>query len=64
MTKRMESRVSPRQLVGLVCAAQVLVQLGAFFWPALLPGLVARWELTYGEAGLDQTARCSMPLTF
>ena len=45
------SRISPRQLVGLVCAAQVLVQLGAFFWPALLPGLVTRWELTYGEAG-------------
>ena len=44
-------RISPRQLVALVCAAQVLVQLGAFFWPALLPGLVARWELTYGEAG-------------
>ena len=49
--KRIESRVSPRQLVALVCAAQVLVQLGAFFWPALLPGLLARWELTYGEAG-------------
>jgi predicted MFS family arabinose efflux permease len=51
MPQAHESRVSPRQLVALVCAAQVLVQLGAFFWPALLPGLVARWELTYGEAG-------------
>src|SRR5262245_33589795 len=46
-----DSRISPKQLVGLVCAAQVLVQLGAFFWPALLPGLVTRWGLTYSEAG-------------
>src|SRR3954466_6079331 len=51
MPQALESRVSPRQLVALVCAAQLLVQLGAFFWPALLPGLLARWELTYGEAG-------------
>jgi predicted MFS family arabinose efflux permease len=51
MPQAHESRASPRQLVALVCAAQVLVQLGAFFWPALLPGLLARWELTYGEAG-------------
>src|SRR3954451_6118436 len=51
MPQAHESRVSPRQLIALVCAAQVLVQLGAFFWPALLPGLLARWELTYGEAG-------------
>jgi predicted MFS family arabinose efflux permease len=46
-----DARVSARQLVALVCAAQVLVQLGAFFWPALLPGLLARWGLTYSEAG-------------
>ena len=32
-------------LVALVCTAQVFVQLGAFFWPALLPGLVVRWGL-------------------
>src|SRR3954464_9607370 len=51
MPQARESHVSPRQLVALVCAAQVLVQLGAFFWPALLPGLLARWQLTYGEAG-------------
>src|SRR3954465_7773321 len=42
---------SPTQQVVLVCAAQVLVQLGANFWPALLPGLTARWSLTYSEAG-------------
>jgi predicted MFS family arabinose efflux permease len=44
-------RVSARRLVALVCAAQVLVQLGAFFWPALLPGMVLRWGLTNSEAG-------------
>lgn len=44
-------RVSPKQLVALVCAAQVLVQLGAFFWPALLPSLASLWGLTNSEAG-------------
>ena len=39
------------RLVGIVCAAQVLVQIGAYFWPALLPGLVGPWGLTYTEAG-------------
>jgi predicted MFS family arabinose efflux permease len=29
----------------------VLVQLGAFFWPALLPGLVPQWGLNNREAG-------------
>src|SRR5215207_2187495 len=42
---------SGRQLVVSVCAAQVLVQIGAFFWPALLPGMVALWGLSYSEAG-------------
>ena len=37
--------------IGLVCVAQALVQLGAFFWPALLPGMIARWGLTNSEAG-------------
>ena len=39
------------RLVAIVCTAQVLVQIGAYFWPALLPGLVDRWALTYTEAG-------------
>ena len=34
-------RISAKQLVTLVCAAQVLVQIGAFFWPALLPRMIA-----------------------
>jgi predicted MFS family arabinose efflux permease len=38
-------------MIALVCAAQVLVQIGAFFWPALLPGMIARWSLTNSEAG-------------
>jgi hypothetical protein len=29
----------------------VLVQIGAFFWAALVPGMIARWQLTYSEAG-------------
>jgi predicted MFS family arabinose efflux permease len=44
-------RISAKQLVALVCAAQVLVQIGAFFWPALLPRMIALWGLTYSEAG-------------
>ena len=44
-------RLSGAQLVAAVCAAQVLVQIGAFFWPALLPGLMPLWELTNSEAG-------------
>jgi predicted MFS family arabinose efflux permease len=39
------------RLIALVCAAQVLVQIGAFFWPALVPGMMARWRLTNSEAG-------------
>ncbi|TXL73420.1 MFS transporter [Vineibacter terrae] len=38
-------------LVAIVCAAQVLVQIGAFYWPALLPGMMQRWSLTNSEAG-------------
>ena len=35
----------------MVCAAQVLVQIGAFFWPALLPAMMPLWGLTNSEAG-------------
>jgi MFS family permease len=44
-------RLSGPRLVAAVCAAQVLVQIGAFFWPALLPGLMPAWGLTNSEAG-------------
>jgi len=39
------------RLVALVCFAQVLVQIGAFFWPALMPGMMQRWSLSNSEAG-------------
>jgi predicted MFS family arabinose efflux permease len=42
---------TPGRLVALVCAAQVLVQIGAFFWPALLPGMMPLWQLSNSEAG-------------
>jgi predicted MFS family arabinose efflux permease len=47
---RLGSR-SAAHVVVFVCAAQVLVQIGAFFWPALLPGMIDRWALTNSEAG-------------
>jgi predicted MFS family arabinose efflux permease len=42
---------SAGRLVAVVCAAQVLVQIGAFFWPALMPGIMPFWKLTNSEAG-------------
>jgi predicted MFS family arabinose efflux permease len=42
---------SPSKLVVVVCAAQVLVQIGAFFWPALLPGMMHLWDLSNSQAG-------------
>jgi MFS family permease len=43
--------VTPARLVALVCIAQVCAQIGAYTWPALLPGFIAQWHLTNGEAG-------------
>lgn len=42
---------SATRLVASVCAAQVLVQIGAFFWPALMPRLMPLWSLNNSEAG-------------
>ena len=42
---------SPVRLVLLVCTAQVLAQIGAYTWPALLPGMMPLWQLTNSEAG-------------
>ncbi|MBV1693146.1 MAG: MFS transporter [Hyphomicrobiales bacterium] len=39
------------RLVLLVCIAQTLVQIGAFFWPALLPQLAPTWALSNSAAG-------------
>lgn len=42
---------SGARLVALVCTAQVFVQIGAFYWPALLPQMMRHWSLSNGEAG-------------
>jgi predicted MFS family arabinose efflux permease len=42
---------SAGRLVAIVCGAQVLVQIGAYFWPALLPDMMQRWSLSNSEAG-------------
>ena len=34
-----------------MCAAQVCAQIGAYTWPALLPGFIREWHLSNGEAG-------------
>ena len=45
------ARYSDWHLVLLMCAAQTLVQIGAFFWPALLPQLAPQWGLSNTAAG-------------
>jgi MFS family permease len=40
-----------RGFVLSIVAAQVLTQIGAFTLPALLPGYIARWDLSKTEAG-------------
>ena len=43
--------MTPARLVTLVCLAQVCAQIGAYTWPALLPGFIADWHITNGQAG-------------
>ena len=43
--------MTPARLVTLVCIAQVCAQIGAYTWPALLPGFIADWRINNGEAG-------------
>lgn len=43
--------ISGARLVTVVCVAQIFVQIGAGFWPALLPSLMPLWELSNSEAG-------------
>src|SRR4026209_481505 len=55
------------RLVAAVCIAQVLVQIGAFFWPALLPSMIPLWGLTNAEAGWITAAfyfayMCAVPI--
>ncbi len=42
---------SPRRLVAAMCLSQVLVQIGAYAWPALLPTFMPLWGLDNSEAG-------------
>jgi len=42
---------SSRKFVWSIVTAQVLVQVGAFTLPALLPGFIDEWHLTKTEAG-------------
>ncbi len=44
-------RRTAARLVAIVCAAQVFVQLGAGYWPVLLPERMAAWSLSNSEAG-------------
>lgn len=44
-------RLRGRSLVVVVCVAQVLAQIGAFSWPALMPMLAPRWDLSNSAAG-------------
>ena len=46
MDDAVEKQAAGRRLVAIVCAAQILVQIGAFFWPALLPRMIPLWGLT------------------
>jgi predicted MFS family arabinose efflux permease len=43
--------VTAARLVLLVCIAQVCAQIGAYTWPALLPGFITGWHITNAEAG-------------
>ena len=51
MDKRQWSPKAAWVLIGVLCAAQVFVQIGAFFWPALLPRMMPLWKLSNSEAG-------------
>jgi MFS family permease len=44
-------RSTAMRLVAMVCTAQVFVQLGAGYWPVLMPDLMSRWSLSNSEAG-------------
>ncbi len=51
--KNTDSAAKPgaARLVALVCTAQVLAQVGAYTWPALLPEFIPLWNLDYSQAG-------------
>ena len=44
-------RDSPIYIVSTLCLAQVLVMLGVFLFPALMPEFIVKWNLSNTEAG-------------
>lgn len=38
-------------MIALLCGSQVLVQIGAYAWPALLPTFLANWPIDNSDAG-------------
>src|SRR3954471_10107813 len=48
---RHDPPLTAARFVAAIVVAQVLVQIGAFTLPALLPGFIARWSLSATEAG-------------
>lgn len=51
MTTAPPDSAASRRLVAIVCAAQIMVQIGAFFWPALMPTIMPLWSLSNSDAG-------------
>ena len=51
MSSALTDRSTGARLVAIVCTAQVFVQIGAFYWPALLPQMMRHWSLSNSEAG-------------
>lgn len=51
MSPDQHDKAAALRLIAFVCTAQVLVQIGAFFWPALVPEMIVRWRLSNSEAG-------------
>ena len=47
-----ERKLSPRNVVLLMCAAEIFSMTGFATYPALLPGLRAEWGLSNSQAGL------------
>src|SRR5262245_9825688 len=51
ISRPMNALDGTRRFVWSIVAAQVLVQIGAFSLPALLPGYIGQWHLSKTEAG-------------
>lgn len=50
-TAEQPTKPSAWHAIAVLCTAQVFVQIGAFFWPALLPRMMPLWQLNNSEAG-------------